>query len=291
MKWFRGRKDTKVSFTNPVNNLTIPSGATSGQSRIVIGPDIPEPLRSFVPAGHTGVTAAILFYDANPHADSYWFIANIESMTQYNSLWYGSVTGGVIDKGLPALSGGADQPFGLQYRNTGSGVSILVHGLLANDPVFGCRDDQVQLRNFGTYLDNLTWPLLTADHVNTFDPNNSGAVEQWHTLAPQNGWVAFGAPFAPLRYRKVASPPNNVQINGFLVGGTSAAGTLVATLPAFYRPAFTQRFPIYLTGATSIAAETPAVQVAATTGQMTLLACAGPAGAGQIHFDFLLPLD
>ena len=57
------------------------------------------------------------------------------------------------------------------------------------------------------------------------------AVETWHTTTGANGWGSF-------YYRKVASPPNGIQVAATAIGiGTTTNGTVVAVLPAGYYPA------------------------------------------------------
>lgn len=62
--------------------------------------------------------------------------------------------------------------------------------------------------------------------------------EDWITVtAYQNGWTAGPG---GLRYRKIACPPNSVQLIGNMTAGTKTDGTTIATLAAGYRPANAQ---------------------------------------------------
>lgn len=67
--------------------------------------------------------------------------------------------------------------------------------------------------------------------------NNVGGVlgtETWHGLAFANGWANFGAPYNTGAYRLM--PDGMVQMRGLIVGGTGVDGTVIANLPAPFRP-------------------------------------------------------
>lgn len=66
------------------------------------------------------------------------------------------------------------------------------------------------------------------------------AAETWHAMSLLNSW-ANNASFSAAQYRKVASPPNSVEIIGHISGNAATAATF-ATLPAGYRPATAQGF-------------------------------------------------
>lgn len=57
-----------------------------------------------------------------------------------------------------------------------------------------------------------------------------------------NGWVNFGDPYAPTAFWKDAF--GIVHIHGAVKSGTAAPGTTLFTLPAGYRPAKRQTFPV-----------------------------------------------
>ncbi len=76
----------------------------------------------------------------------------------------------------------------------------------------------------------------------------SGAAETWNYVGSGggnpgfgSGWSNRGSPWATLAFRKVASPPNTVQIRGE-ISATNTAATTIFTLPAGYRPANQQQF-------------------------------------------------
>jgi hypothetical protein len=62
-----------------------------------------------------------------------------------------------------------------------------------------------------------------------------GGDQAWIPLAYQNGWVDYGAPYGAGAYRKDAL--GFVHLQGLVKNG--GAGTVIATLPAGYRPAAT----------------------------------------------------
>lgn len=98
-----------------------------------------------------------------------------------------------------------------------------------------------QLATDGAFLSNFVY----------YSPG-TGTAETWHSLSPGNGWVNSGNG-PDFQYRMIASPPNTVEIIGDLTGGTMTDGTVVATLPAGYRPATQQQVATVLpgTGATA----------------------------------------
>lgn len=75
----------------------------------------------------------------------------------------------------------------------------------------------------------------TADiRTGTMHANVSGSVETWHTPTLLNN---FTQATPTLQYRMLASPPNTVQLYGWITSGaTVASGTAICQLPAAYRP-------------------------------------------------------
>jgi hypothetical protein len=73
-------------------------------------------------------------------------------------------------------------------------------------------------------------------------PGAANTVETWHAMSPLlNSWANQAAPVVQAQYRKVASPPNSVEVIGGLNAAAATAITFF-TLPAGYRPASAQTF-------------------------------------------------
>lgn len=98
--------------------------------------------------------------------------------------------------------------------------------------------------------------LVDADHVQLFGStgptlfqNQSGfAVDTWHSMSFQNGWVNGASPNVQCQYRLTAE--NQVEIIG-TVNGAGASAATFATLPTGYRPTHQQMVPCQDTAATS----------------------------------------
>jgi hypothetical protein len=69
-------------------------------------------------------------------------------------------------------------------------------------------------------------------------PGSPGTAEVWNPMTLLNSWANVGG-FAVAQYRKVASPPNSVEIVCAL-DATSASAATFFTLPAGYVPASSQ---------------------------------------------------
>lgn len=83
-------------------------------------------------------------------------------------------------------------------------------------------------------IDLKTATVISAPIV--FDTDGNSTAETWHTPTLLNSFTAGGPP--SLQYRKLASPPNCVQVCGTIISGaTTGSGTAIATLPTGYRPA------------------------------------------------------
>lgn len=119
-------------------------------------------------------------------------------------------------------------------------------------------------------------------------PYDNPVAETSHALALLAGWANTGAGYVNAKYRSVAAPPNTVEVIGNISGGVAAAGTVVANLPAGYRPLTIQRKPVAIFGgAVNITTEVPCIDVQ-INGDLQLQACAN---ATFIGFHFLVSLD
>src|SRR5439155_22990870 len=126
-------------------------------------------------------------------------------------------------------------------------------------------------------------------HFNSDYPLNfsvGGTAETWNTLTLANGWTNIGGVWATSKYRKVASPPSCVQVIFACNAGTKADGTTVATLPAGYRPANTQAFPVAIGGSVGVPVN-PQVLVDSSGN----IKCNGVSACTNMEFQALVSLD
>lgn len=80
--------------------------------------------------------------------------------------------------------------------------------------------------------------------LNTGVPGSAGTQETWHPMTPLlNSWAAQAAPNVQPQYRAVAAPINCIEVIGSLNAAAATAITFF-TLPAGYRPASSQPFPV-----------------------------------------------
>jgi hypothetical protein len=114
-----------------------------------------------------------------------------------------------------------------------------------------------------------------------------GVEDTWHAMTPlANSWANLAGQVT-CQYRLIASPPNTVEIIGTLNAAAATANTFF-TLPAGYRPASAQQFPIGVTsGAT--ANTVPSIQCA-TSGALTTNRV-GLGAANDIVFHGFISLD
>ena len=120
-----------------------------------------------------------------------------------------------------------------------------------------------------------------------FNSNGNGTPEVWTGGGLGNGWTNRPGAFAPFSYRRVAAPANSIQIVGEIVPGTLTDGTVIANLPAGYRPLHPQLFSGRLGTASRICAF-----VLGTNGDIQIFDAAGTGTTlVQIYGGQPLPLD
>jgi hypothetical protein len=107
--------------------------------------------------------------------------------------------------------------------------------------------------------------------LNKFSPSASSS--QWTSLPAgggsgqlQGGWAPYGSPFATPGYVKTSG--GVVMMKGLLRGGTTTSGTVVANLPAGYRPSSVVTIPV--TARTLSGTNGPAVVQILTNGDVTI---------------------
>lgn len=116
------------------DNLVVPPGAGPGDARIVIGPELPPPLDTYVPSGRfptaTGFAGAIIFYSEGDDT-TYIYMATVEDAgpPEIAGVVFGFVINGVIQEMSPGF------PMSLTLdSNTGSAspdINLEATGVLA----------------------------------------------------------------------------------------------------------------------------------------------------------------
>lgn len=156
--------------------------------------------------------------------------------------------GGATDTGLVRVGAGILQLNStLQLVNSSQFNSVLTSFVSGDaNPRFTVRTDGQLFWGPGnagtdTRLYRSGVAELSAD---TIKANVSGSAEAWHGMTLLNGFANRGAGFAAASYRLVPSPANTVQLVGQVTAG-GASGTVMATLPAGYRPTTEQPFWAY----------------------------------------------
>lgn len=123
--------------------------------------------------------------------------------------------------------------------------------------------------------------LRIQNQLTATDPNNPGTNETWHTAVAQNGWGTG------LRYRLRAE--NEVSLSAdILTAGTATSGTVIASVPAAYRPAGERRVNYSTAGSTAINAISG---LAVQPGGNIILAGALPTGTTSISLEGRYSLD
>lgn len=175
------------------------------------------------------------------------------------------------------------------YDAAGNGIGLLeaADGLLSLEQL---GTGAASLHLWTTTEGGVAVPALTSSPLYGTDPS-SGLPDGWNPLTIiGTGWGQQGSPYPTARYRAVSSPPNSVQIEGYLTPG----GTLnekIATVPAGYYPATGSRQVEAWCPATSggtASQETPSV----TIGDVGGLTTGGvPSGATALNFNGIYSLD
>ncbi len=157
-----------------------------------------------------------------------------------------------------AAAPGTD-PYGNLYKGSGfasygpAGQALLGNGFLTlYDPASGNVVGQAEVSAgtvpaFYLKVNAGLYPLM-ADPIAAVD--GSGNPETWHYVGGTSSlgttfgaaWGNLGGTSAPLAFRKVPSPANEVEIKGVIATTGTAPNNNVFMLPAGYLPADDQRF-------------------------------------------------
>ena len=251
-----------MAFNNPAANLIVPSDALPGQSRIVLGPDVPSELTAYYNTNAITLEVVILFFGVNL---GYGYIG----VTSTGSLVRGAVTDNLqvseVDNlnysigQIASLAYGAYNPQTITYT-AGSVISII-------EGTKGSRSTSFR-SGVPLYL------------------QSAGVVESWNALSYLNGWTNATSLTAG-QYRKVVSPPNTVQMVGALTPSvTNSNGTQIATMPVGYRPTNVITVPVSC-DVTVSGGQSPHFDIE-STGAVKVW---GLASATLVSFDFTYPVD
>lgn len=124
--------------------------------------------------------------------------------------------------------------------------------------------------------------IATGNLWNDFQTGNDG----WHNMTLTGSWSNSGIG-ATAQYRMLENPPNTVEIIGDISGGNTADGTVMATLPAVYRPDSINVFPIALASGSLSSSFNFRLSVN-PAGQ---LQCSNIAGITRLAFHAFISLD
>jgi hypothetical protein len=106
-----------------LDTIVLPPGALPGQTRLVIGPELPPPLDTYLVAGLYPYNTGIIFYSATPTDDDFLFLCQVQFPSTHQ-VHFGAVVDGAVSEiaaGVPrtfkwAFGGGGD--FFSEYDGT-----------------------------------------------------------------------------------------------------------------------------------------------------------------------------
>jgi hypothetical protein len=159
----------------------------------------------------------------------------------------GVIYGGVIKENLISRFGASDAATLLRLRNSKGTLvedNVLLSdnaGTLGMDIGADCTDVRVGANTYSSAM------------ATKITDNGVGTMGVVKTATLLNSWVAFAGGTATLQFMK--SSDGMVHVWGAVKNGTTANGTLIATLPVGFRPAEIQRAPAFAndTGTISLA--------------------------------------
>lgn len=270
-----------------VGTLIVPTGATTGQ-RIVID----------------GTTGTITGYDAG---NNVIFQLNVDGITVDNTKGSVDIFSGSIPQvnmtlgaegGITFDGGGWQvQPGSAPDWQPFTAFSSATQDLFNSPEIFMYGTTATGLKSL-MQLFSQTWQLLSDTNPgegaqlsllsaggSRLDLYTSSATEPWHALSLQNSWTNRGGSDVTAQYRKVVSPPNTVEIIGYIASGTVTDGTTLFTLPTGYRPAHNCVFPVY---SPNVVAGRTALLTVQPSGACTITFLSG---ATSVGFHCFIPLD
>lgn len=260
-----------------LRTLVLPWGFTTGPRIVLSGDTVPVELKN-ASADFTWAAAIVEYLSTSDYRFQAvgTFVGSGGPLEVYAEGTYDGTHGvqfGFILQGI-SHAGDFDYLYGSDTYNTFGINWIWRHGTI----VF---TDTIDLFSNGAVAN-------VSNAIDAFEPGGSGGTEGWSFLGPyQNGWSDFGSGFAVGQYRYIASPPRSVQILGVLKPGTKTAGTVMFNMPANYRPAHTNLYPI-VADVTISGGQSPAVLIA-NTGDVQVYGLGGT--ASFIALNIIYPLD
>lgn len=204
-----------------ITSLTIPTGAQTGP-RIIVGTDIPTVLTSWGAANNVSFTAAWLIYWNNTD----FFFEATGTFANQNCVFTGTydttnsvyVQDRILDTGAAAIE-----------RRFGS------YALNSFQELWTTQQIKMQIGDGSAINDAFSANCDISVLGSVIYKTNANTNETWHPVTLLNNFTN-GTP--ALQVRRVASPPNSIQLEGFInSGATTASGTSVGQLSAGYRPA------------------------------------------------------
>lgn len=264
-----------MPFQNRFLSLTLPPGAGPGETRIVIGPDLPPPLDTYLFDDGSGdqvkATAGIIYYSGTISNDDYHFMVSVQHVNHHDIV-YGAVLNGAVIETLANIpeqwaflfTGGSGfyrtystthhhqemtptggdpaHRFSLRSGSTPAGnraIELNVNGVATPTANWLIDyDGAMQWGNGGAGGTDINLFRTAAGELSTQSIKAlvSGAADNWHAMTLSSPWTNRGAGYPALSYRKVASPANSVQLVGQVAPNGAASGSTIATLPSGYRP-------------------------------------------------------
>lgn len=113
------------SFFATLRRLVLPAGAGSGTARLVLGPDLPPPLDTYLFFGTTKAVVGLVWYGSAIGNNSYSFLVEVPDPAGTTTLWIGHVRAGVVIETLAGF------PAGQQWSFDNSSDTALIFNLAA----------------------------------------------------------------------------------------------------------------------------------------------------------------
>lgn len=260
---FRGA----VLIGNPPSQGAVSIGLT--------GTDIPLALRTFSP-DYTWYEADVHWFDTTQFQFSALVFnsafSRMEQITGVRTTGGGVQLQTFVDATFPnsyyfGSSVYDTNPVDFEWRNSNiTGSSDTTFNLAGGITVSGGQTFSGGAKFTGTAAEGVTITGgNSAGAGGTVDLYTGGANETWHAIPYANSWANLGGG-RPGGYRRVASPPNSVEITGqFSVpAGSRGDGTTIGNLPANYRPATQVDMPAVNNSLGAAGTNTPHFNISST---------------------------